>query len=108
MQLPIGRRLAPLADEGVLLLSLSQPLRVEAGRALLSVPVGRTKAGRVRRHSVVAEVTPTGRQIEVEARWRQRLPAGEFSLGAVWSRHPGHAAAAEPQLTLLASWHYTF
>ena len=103
------RATRPLADEGALMLSLSQPLRVEAGRALLSVPVGRTKEGLVRRHSVAADVTPTGRQIELEARWQRRLAgAGELSLSAAWSRHPGHAAAAAPQLTILAGWHYTF
>ena len=39
----------PLLKDGTLTLSLSQPLRVEAGSARLSVPVGRTKDGFVRR-----------------------------------------------------------
>ena len=97
------------ADAGTLTLTLAQPLRVEAGRARLSVPVGRTKDGLVRRHSMTADLEPTGRQIEVTAQWRQPLDTGgELRLGAVWTRHPGHAAAAAPDLTLLAGWRRTF
>ena len=51
-----------LADEDSLLFSISQSLRVEAGRARLSVPVGRTKDGQVLRSSVSADLEPTGRQ----------------------------------------------
>ena len=99
----------PLADTGTLTLSLSQPLRVEAGRARLSVPVGRTKDGFVRRHAVSADLAPTGREIEVAAQWRKTLSAGgELRLGAAWTRHPGHAAGAEPDLTLLAGWRHAF
>jgi len=96
------------ADTGTLTLSLSQPLRVEAGHARLSVPVGRTKDGYVRRSSVVADLVPTGRHIEVAAQWRHALATGgELRLGAAWTRHPGHAAAADPDLTLLAGWWQT-
>ncbi len=99
----------PLAGAGTLTLSLSQPLRVEAGRARLSVPVGRTKDGFVRRHAVSAALAPTGREIEVAAQWRKTLPAGgELRLGAAWTRHPGHAAGADPDLTLLAGWRHAF
>ena len=97
------------ADTGTLTLSLSQPFRVEAGKARLSVPIGRTKDGYVRRSSVVADLVPTGRQIEVAAQWRQALATGgELRLGVAWTRHPGHAAAADPDLTLFAGWRQTF
>ena len=100
----------PLDEEGgAFTLSLSQPLRVEAGRARLSVPVGRTKDGRVRRQSLMADLEPTGRQIEVAAGWRQ--PLGSHSalrLGATWTRDPGHAAAAPADLTFLAGLRHTF
>ena len=99
----------PLNDEGTFTLSLSQPLRVEAGDARLSVPVGRTKDGFVRRRSVTADLEPSGRQIEVAAQWRKSISTGgELRLGAVWTRHPGHAAAADPDFTLLAGWRRTF
>ena len=97
------------ADAGTLTLSLSQPLRVEAGKARLSVPVGRTKDGFVRRHPVVADLEPTGREIEIAAQWRKPLATGgELRLGAAWTRHPGHSASAAPDLTLLAGWRQTF
>ena len=98
-----------LADAGTLTLSLSQPLRVEDGRARLSVPAGRTKDGFVRRNDVTAGLAPTGRQIEAAAQWRKSLSTGgELRLGAVWTRHPGHAATADPDLTLLAGWRHAF
>ena len=99
----------PLPGYGTLTLSLSQPLRVEAGRVRLSVPVGRTKDGFVRRQSVAADLAPSGREIEFSAQWRKTLSTGgELRLGAAWTRHPGHAAAADPDLTLLAGWRHSF
>ncbi len=97
------------ADESTLTLSLSQPLRVEAGRARLSVPVGRTKDGLVRRDSMTADLVPSGRAIEVAAQWRQPLSAeSEMRLGAAWTRHPGHGASAGSDLTVLAGWRRSF
>ena len=99
----------PTAGAGSLLLSVSQPLRVEAGRARLSVPVGRTTDGRVLRRSVAADLAPSGRQVEVAARWRRPLAAGgEVRLGASWTRQPGHAAAADADVSLFAGWRRAF
>ena len=66
----------PLNDGDTFTLSLSQPLRVESGHASLSVPVGRTKDGLVRRRPVTADLVPSGRQIEVTAQWRWMLSTG--------------------------------
>ena len=97
------------SDEGTLTLSLLQPLRVESGYARLSVPVGRTKDGFVRRQPVVADLEPTGREIAIAAQWRKPITTGgELRLGAAWTRHPGHASAADPDLTILAGWRHTF
>ena len=98
-----------LPDDSAFTLSLSQPLRVEKGDARLSIPVGRTKDGFVRRRPVTADLEPTGRQIEVAAHWRKTLSTGgELRLGGSWTRHPGHAAAADSDLTLLAGWRHAF
>ncbi len=92
-----------------LTVSLAQPLRVEAGRARLTVPVGRTKEGGVLRRSLSAGLEPSGRQIDVSAQWHRSLAdGGELRIGAGWTRQPGHDAAADPELTLLAGWRYSF
>ena len=99
----------PLGNERGLSLSIAQPLRVESGRATLSVPAGRTKSGDVVRRPVSADLSPTGRQVDVAARWHRRWrDSGEFRLGAVWTREPGHRAAADPSLALLAGWRQSF
>ena len=99
----------PTAGAGSLLLSVSQPLRVEAGRARLSVPVGRTTDGRVLRRSLAADLAPSGREVEVAARWRRPLAAGgEIRLGASWTRQPGHAASADADISLFAGWRRAF
>ena len=99
----------PLAGGDTLHLSVSQPLRLETGRARLSVPVGRTKDGRVLRQPLTADLAPTGRQIEIAAQWHRPLPAaGAMRLGATWTVHPGHDAAAPSDLTLLAGWRHKF
>ena len=98
-----------LGDHMGLRLSISQPLRVESGQATLSVPTGRTKEGDVLRRAVSADLSPTGRQIDIAARWHRRWTGGgELRLGAVWTREPGHRSAADPSLALLASWRKFF
>ena len=99
----------PLGEGTSLRLTVSQPLRVERGRAGFSVPVGRTPDGEVLRRSIAAGLTPTGRQIDIAVRWQRRLTrGGELRLGAAWTRHPGHNAAAPADLTLLAGWRHRF
>ena len=98
-----------LGNDRGLSLSIAQPLRVESGRATLSVPAGRTKSGDVLRRAVSADLSPTGRQVDVAARWHRRWrDSGELRLGAVWTREPGHRAAADSSLALLAGWRQAF
>ena len=98
-----------LAGGNGLRFSLAQPLRVEAGRARLTVPAGRTQDGRVLRRQFAAGLAPSGRQIDIAAEWHRSLAdGGELRLGAGLTRQPGHDAAADPELTLLAGWRYAF
>ena len=95
--------------DDALRLSISQPLRVESGRAMLALPVGRTKGGDVLREPVVSGLVPTGRQIEMAAHWFQSSVMGsELRLGASWTYQPNHRADADAALTLLAGWRYPF
>ena len=97
-----------LAADGTLRFSVSQPLRVDQGRASLSVPAGRTKAGVVLRSPVSAELAPSGRQLDVAAQWQQPLAFGELRLGVLVTHQPGHRAAADPELTVLSGWRRSY
>ncbi len=98
-----------LAEGDSLAVSVAQPLRVEAGRASLSVPVGRTKDGQVLRRRLSADLEPTGRQIDLAAQWRRSLATGgELRLGAGLTRQPGHDTEADPDLSLFAAWRHAF
>ena len=98
-----------LGNDDLVRLSLAQPLRVEDGRAALSGPVGRTKDGDVLRQAVSANLVPSGRQIDVSARWSHSFTDGnELRFDAAWIHNPGHNAGAKPALSLLAGWQFEF
>ena len=97
-----------LGGAGALRLSVSQPLRVERGRASLTVPVGRTKAGAVSYDALTAGLAPSGRQMDFAGEWFRPLPRGELRLGAVYSHRPGHRKDAAPELTFLGGWRWAF
>ena len=97
-----------LAAAGAVRFSVSQPLRVERGRASLTVPVSRTKAGAVGYEAVSAGLAPSGRQMDLAGQWRRPLAEGELRLGTVLSLRPGHRKAADPEFTFLAGWRMDF
>lgn len=97
-----------LGGEGMVRFSVSQPLRVERGRARLRVPVGRTRGGAVVYDAVGAGLEPSGRQVDVAGEWRRPAGSGELRLGAVYSHRPGHREDAGPELTFLGGWRWGF
>ena len=99
---------AALTDTDSVRFSLSQPLRVEDGQASLTLPVARTKYGRILHESLASPLAPDERQIDIAASWERPLADGRLRLGVVWSRNPGHSGAAETQFTLLAGWRRAF
>ncbi len=105
LSLRVDRRLT-VDDE--ITISMSQPPRVERGRASLTLPVGRTKDGAVLHESISADLAPSGRQIDLAARWRRAgVFGGEFRTEAYVSHHPGHMDA-KPAFGLLAGWRAAF
>ena len=96
------------ADGSAWRLSLSQPLRIESGHALLDVPTGRTKAGNVVRNVLSADLEPSGRQVDLALQWWQPLNLGVLRVGATLSRQPGHRRSAAPAWTLLPGWRLLF
>ena len=99
---------AAVTDKDTVRFSLAQPLRVEDGRAMLTLPVARTKYGRVLHASLASPLSPDERQIDLAATWERPLADGRLRLGVVWSRNPGHSSAAGPRLTFLAGWRRAF
>lgn len=98
-----------LGKNGLIRLSLSQPLRVEDGRAALSVPIGRTRDGVVLRKQVSANLMPSGRQIDVSAQvYHSFGNKNELRFDATWIHNPGHHARAKPVLSLLTCWQFEF
>ena len=90
-------------------LSVAQPLRVEAGTASLSIPVGRTREGAVVNERVGSSLVPSGRQVDLSVRLEQRLKiGGAFRMGVYLSLDPGHRAGARPSLDLLAGFRKRF
>ncbi|MCY3703276.1 MAG: S8 family serine peptidase [Rhodospirillales bacterium] len=98
----------PTAGDGTLRLTLAQPLRIEDGDAVLSVPVGRTLDRAVVRRTLSADLAPAGRQLDLSVRWERPFARGEFRIGAVATRHAGHDAEARPWLTFMAGWRAWF
>ena len=93
---------------GALRVSLSQPLRVEDGHALLSVPSGRTTGGEVVRNAVGVALEPSGRQVDLTVHWQRPLELGVLRVGATLSREPGHRKDADSELVLLSGWRLSF
>ena len=102
------RAMRHVAEDRAFRVSLSQPLRVERGTALLNLPSGRTKTGEVVRSAVDADLEPSGRQIDLAFEWQQPLNSGLLRLGATLSHQPGHRRDAEPELILLSGWRFAF
>ena len=95
-------------DGSAFRVSLSQPLRVENGHALLDVPSGRTKAGGVVRNVLSASLEPGGRQVDLALQWRRPQDPGILRVRAALSRQPGHRRRAAPEWTLLSGWRLSF
>ena len=96
------------SDGDEIRVSLAQPLRVEDGQALLTIPAGRTMAGEVVRSAVTLDAEPGGRQVDLALQWQRPLKLGKLRLGATLSREPGHSRNADPELILLSDWRLAF
>lgn len=73
---------------------LSQPLRVESGRANLRLATARTRHGEILYDDIQANLKPRGRALEAEAAWQSPTAGGDLSLGLKLTHNPGHNPAA--------------
>ena len=99
-----------LNERDTLNFALSQPVRIESGRAGVTIPVGRTVDGEVLKSSYSVDLEPSGRQIDLTMQWRRALPSGngDFRLATGVSLNPGHNDDAEPTVSVLAGWRLGF
>ena len=92
----LGLARASLARRGDWLgLRLSQPLRAESGAAHLRIPAGRTKYREVIHRAHKLELTPSGRNLQVEAEYRVPFAGGNLRAGLGFDRHANHDRARD-------------
>ena len=100
------RRLGPHTQ---LRLTASQPLRVEQGRAVLHVPIGRTRTARVLYEPVQASLAPSGRQLDISAAWlHARARSTQLAVELRYTNEPGHNASAAADCSVLTTWRVSF
>ena len=88
--------------------SLSQPLRVDHGAAVFSLPTGRTREGIVTGTSFSSSLAPSGRQLDLTTTLEMPLAGGDLSLGVTRSHQPGHQHAAAPEWSVFTGYRSTW
>ena len=81
-----------------LTVELLQPLRVEAGRAKLDVPVARDREGRVYRDQRSVDLAPDGRELDLELGYGLDVGSARLQTALLLRLAPGHDAEAAPEL----------
>ena len=84
-----------------LALTLSQPLRVEAGHGELRWISGRTPDGRVEVEQAVVGLEPSGRRLDVELTYARPWAGGLAHLAAIASRDAGHVRGRHEAVLLM-------
>lgn len=84
----IGQEVGPAG--GKLALRLSQPLRLEAGRAQFRWVSGRTPDGNVTVERAALDLEPSGRQLDLELAYSRSWAGGLAHLAGIASRDAGH------------------
>lgn len=84
--------------EDQLMFSVSQPLRVASGSATFDIPTGRDLAGNVLSNSFSTNLTPSGREIDLEASYSLKLSETQsLSTGVMMRMQPGHTSGSTPE-----------
>ena len=85
-------------EQGAWRLSISQPLRVEAGNLRFDYPTAITPTDKIHYESLNASLTPSARQLDLEISYQHRL-ATNMSVGlGLWvTENPGHVQGAGAQ-----------
>ena len=95
----VGRDVRRSGDR--LAFRLSQPLRVEAGRARLRWVSGRSPDGRVEIERADLGLEPSGRQLDLEVAYSRPWAGGSAHMAAIASQDAGHVAG-EREVSVVA------
>ena len=101
----VGRDVGRSGDR--LAFRLSQPLRVEAGRAELRWVSGRSNDGEVEVERADVGLEPSGRQLDLEVAYSRPWAGGRAHMAAIASHDAGHAAG-QREVSLLARYSRRF
>ncbi len=101
----VGRDIGRSGDR--LAFRLSQPLRVEAGRAALRWVSGRSPGGGVEIERADLRLEPSGRQLDLEVAYSRPWAGGRAHMAAVASHDAGHVAG-EREVSILARYSRRF
>jgi hypothetical protein len=90
--------------------SVTQPPKISGGHATFSVPIGRTNDGNVARETRRVDLSPTGRQTDIEFAYRFQKEAENqfFQFNYLHVNQPGHIKQAESDNAVLATWGRAF
>ncbi len=81
---------------------LNQPLRVSRGEAELTLATGRDRDGNVFQQAFTADLTPKGREVDLEAFYRVGLAEQTtLTTSALLRTQPGHVRGADNEGLLL-------
>ena len=98
------------SDEHITSFSVTQPPKVSGGYATFSVPIGRTNDGNVIRETRKVELSPTGRQTDIEFAYRFQKEKEKqfFQFNYLHVNQPGHIKKADSDNAVLVTWGRTF
>lgn len=90
--------------------SVTQPPKISGGHATFSVPIGRTNEGNVVRETRRVDLSPTGRQTDVEFAYRFQKEKEKqfFQFNYLHVNQPGHIKKADSDNAVLVTWGRNF
>ncbi|MCP3664638.1 MAG: S8 family serine peptidase [Gammaproteobacteria bacterium] len=89
-------------------ITLSSPLRVSRGSLSLQVPVGRTLDGQVVTAKRHVDLTPSGRELNLELSTKRQINKGQLRAGVLFKHQPGHTASAATEAVGIVTWQQAF
>ena len=94
---------------GTLQFTISQPARIETGEVKLTIPASRTPDKKTQYETFKKNLQPSGRQIDLEMRYVQRIGANAAIGAEIWlTKDPGHSGNAKPSTAIAAALRVNF